>query len=122
MENLKKKGFPLEVEVTEILRSKGWSVSNQVPFIDPEENKHRMVDILGSKAIVTSGRKMATLDLILECKKNVKPWVFHISKFLEPLTEKMSLLRSLGTNVVGPSDKELTNLASRYIETQLRKP
>lgn len=71
-------GFPLEIEVSSILRNDGWNVRNQVYYIDNEEGKPREIDIIAHKAFF---ERMGDYDrfnisLIIECKKSDKPWVF----------------------------------------------
>jgi len=80
-EELKKSGYPLEVEVTLALESSEWNVLNQEGYIDPETKKWRTIDILATKSIELSGSvyKKLHLSLAIECKKiEGKPWVFWV--------------------------------------------
>lgn len=80
-EELKKSGYPLEVEVTLALESSEWNVLNQEGYIDPETKKWRTIDILATKSIELSGSvyKRLHLSLAIECKKiEGKPWVFWV--------------------------------------------
>jgi hypothetical protein len=81
IEELKKSGYPLEVEVTLALESSGWNVLNQEGYIDSETNKWRTIDVLATKSIELSGSvyQRLHLSLAIECKKiEGKPWVFFV--------------------------------------------
>jgi hypothetical protein len=43
---VKAQGFPLELEATEDLENRGWWVSNNAPFIDPETGIPRSIDLI----------------------------------------------------------------------------
>jgi len=79
IEKIKKSGYPLEIEVTLMLQSNGWHVSNQQGYIDPETNTWRATDILATKNVELSSQAVYQtiyLVLIIECKKIEYPWVF----------------------------------------------
>jgi len=79
IKELKDSGYPLEIEATLVLESKGWNVLNQEGYLDIEENKWRTIDILASKNIdlpSSSVCKQLHFSLAIECKKLEKPWVF----------------------------------------------
>lgn len=74
-EYLKKSGFPLEVEIGNILRKNGWLVGNQWPYIDKDADKIRAADIL---AIKISPTPQIAFLLLIECKKSLKhDWLFY---------------------------------------------
>jgi hypothetical protein len=79
IKELKDSGYPLEIEATLVLESKGWNVLNQEGYLDIEENKWRTIDILASKNMDLSSSsvyKRLHFSLAIECKKLEKPWVF----------------------------------------------
>jgi len=70
-----KSGYPLEIEIGNVLRKSGWLVANQFPYLDKESSKIRLVDLLASKSSFLSPLSVL---LLLECKKSLKyEWVFH---------------------------------------------
>jgi hypothetical protein len=74
-------GFPLEIEVTAILKKSGWDVQNQVYYQDKDEGKPRSVDVIATKAWFESFGvyDRFSITLVIECKKSVKPWVFFMT-------------------------------------------
>lgn len=76
---IEKSGLPLEIEVSSILQEKGWEVSHQSYYLDPDENKPRFFDIAALR-IRTSPSKTDAVGqiLLIECKRSHdKPWVFY---------------------------------------------
>lgn len=100
-EEIKSSGFPLEIEATAILKEHGWSVRNQVYYIDKDEGKARSVDIVAHKAFFEnfSAHDRLNISLVIECKKSVKPWVFFTSsKEGQPLFElPFSIIKNFAT-------------------------
>ena len=79
-EDVKKSGFPLEVEVHEILRKFDWRALHQQPFFDKEEGKQRPIDIVAIHADHSplGDYTLFHMSLIIECKSSVKhPWIFY---------------------------------------------
>jgi len=82
LDDMDRQGFPLEVRVTEMLKSHGWSVDNQEAYFDEETGKQRTVDIVSIKDVdvIPSEKDWAfQIRLVAECKKCGKPWVFYVS-------------------------------------------
>lgn len=76
LEDIKKTGYPLEVDVANWLIEKGWSVFPQYPYFDKQAKKIRAIDMVASHygwAIMSGGLPR----LIVECKKSEKPWIFY---------------------------------------------
>lgn len=72
---LTKTGFILEMEVSEWLKKKGYSITVNKFFIDYDQNKKREIDIIATK-------KLNDIDIILiiECKQSlVDDWIFICS-------------------------------------------
>lgn len=72
---LTKTGFILEMEVSEWLKKKGYSIKVNKFFVDYDQNKKREIDIIATK-------KINDIDIILviECKQSlVDDWVFICS-------------------------------------------
>jgi hypothetical protein len=86
-------GYPVEVDVTDYLIQKKWSVSPQYPFLD--EGKLRSVDLIASPDFLgtmfdVSGSRSPLM--ILECKKSKNPWVFYCTR-VEPFKTGFDDLR-----------------------------
>lgn len=75
-----KSGFPLEIRVSSILENGGWIVENQLYYRDEDTGKDRTVDIGAFKRFEGNfvDYDFFHVSLIVECKKSVKPWVFHV--------------------------------------------
>ena len=76
--DIKKSGFPLEIEVSEVLKKHEWRVLNQQYYFDRDERKVRTIDILAYVAdhSQVGDYKPFHVSLIIECKSSSKPWVF----------------------------------------------
>lgn len=70
-------GFLLEQEVYRTLLSYGYSADVSVAFIDPDEQKSREVDVLGTKRYFRHESEPAgfKVQLIIECKNPKWPYV-----------------------------------------------
>jgi hypothetical protein len=88
LKKLEEHGFPFEVELSQLLRGKGWIVKNQSYYIDKETGKYRTVDIVASKLI--ESKPSLNIVLIIECKKSKKPWLFYL-----PQQESLDEFRKL---------------------------
>jgi hypothetical protein len=74
-EFLKKTGFILEMEVSELLIKKGYKVEVNTYFDDYDEDKRREIDIIANKKIGE-----ITVFLIIECKQSLTDdWIFICS-------------------------------------------
>ena len=79
-EDVEKSGFPLEVEVHEILRKFDWRVLHQQLFLDKDTEKERSIDIVAFYADHSplGAYTLFHMSLIIECKRSVKhPWIFY---------------------------------------------
>lgn len=78
-EDIEKSGLPLEIDVNDILRKRGWEVSNQRYYLDQVEKKPRYTDIVATRLEEIKSPKLDRLNitLIMECKRSSKPWVFY---------------------------------------------
>ena len=81
-EEIKKSGFPLEIEVSSILENQQWVILNNQPFRDPDEDELRSVDILSFHG-PTAYERLDILPfgfsprLTIECKKSSShAWIF----------------------------------------------
>ena len=84
-EEIEKTGLPTEIKATDILRANGWSVYNEYPYLDVNENKVRTLDVVADKSFLKSNTANSadkkeidfSCTLFIECKKSVKhSWVF----------------------------------------------
>lgn len=79
-EKLTKTSFPLELRCTRILQKRNWDVLNNFIFEDPEQQKHRELDILACDApTIFDGRRCLTVYVFIECKKSKYPWICYPS-------------------------------------------
>jgi hypothetical protein len=79
---INKTGFPLELRVSDFIRSRGYLVNHSVYYVDNDEGKGRELDILAHKFHRQEKRKghwFADNFLAIECKKSEKPWVIFTS-------------------------------------------
>ena len=110
LKDMDEQGFPLEVRVTEILKTHGWHVQNQETYFDAETGKQRTVDIVSIKdarTLEVESRKKYTHDwafqvrLFVECKKSIKPWVFYASEIgKDQIEESLSINAQIHTDKV----------------------
>jgi len=85
IEKIKKSGYPLEIEVSNLLDRDNYYVSNTHYYFDAETNEGRDIDIYGvpiSMPILELGEKLAPLglrtELAIECKKSESyAWFFY---------------------------------------------
>lgn len=75
LKDMDEQGFPLEVRVTEILKTHGWHVHNQEAYFDAETGKQRTVDIVSIKDARTFE--------VESRKKYVHDWDFQVRLFVE---------------------------------------
>jgi hypothetical protein len=83
LQDIKGTGFPLELRVTDIFSKQGWSVMNNVYYIDKDEMKGREIDLIAEnffrKSDGTNGLYFC-FSLLVEMKKTEKkPWIFFTS-------------------------------------------
>lgn len=85
-EDILKSGFPLELEVSNILESKEWVASPKEYILDRESDKEYELDIRGIKTNTSKTKEknydfVSSFNLYIECKKSEKhPWVFFTRK------------------------------------------
>lgn len=76
LDDIKKSGYPLEIDVTHWLIENGWSVFPQYTYLDAETKKIRTIDAL--VIYLPGGSYFESFPrLIVECKTSNKPWVFY---------------------------------------------
>lgn len=79
---IQKTGLPTEIRATEALNKEGWTIFNEYPYLDMDENKIRTLDIVANKVFLKVNAKKETefdfgCHLYIECKKADKhSWVF----------------------------------------------
>ena len=54
---IEKSGFPLEVEMMELLESRGWSVFPSTFYHDKDDDQFKEVDLIGDKALFLQSRR-----------------------------------------------------------------
>lgn len=75
-----KTGFPLEHEISEVLRAKSWLVISNKYYLDDSEDSVREIDLIAYKARKV-GRFSVYTVLIISCKKSeANAWVLFARK------------------------------------------
>jgi len=118
---IEKSGYPLEIDIGDMLRRDGWVVFHQYPYIDRNENKLRLIDILSIKPLT----KEVGVSLLIECKKSTKHgWAFNT---IDKLGEFQSAMAIVG-DFLGRLDKHANivpqlfrtpNWQSKFLPTRL---
>ena len=75
---VKNEGYTLEMRVARIFQQSGFSVSRFEPYVDPESDDLREVDVVASVNRQFSGIEVF-VTLFVECKYLSKPWVVFVS-------------------------------------------
>lgn len=95
---VEKSGYPLEIEIGDILRKSGWFVINQWPYVE-SDTRVRFADILASKLPSKLG-----LPLLIECKKSEQhPWVFHTQRKESEFLPLLGMLVDILMKIKNPS-------------------
>jgi hypothetical protein len=138
-----KTGFPLEIEISSILKEDRWEVMSSAPYFDMDESRWREINIKAYKSAYegSQGKLIKpyrlTLALIIECKKSEEfAWVFFPQprhkeelrrmtniQFLDFLTviKRQSLLKEEFYNtklVPSSSELQLLNIDPRLISEE----
>lgn len=141
-EKIMESGFPLELEVSSILRNRNYDVTHGMYFFDEDEKKARELDI---EAIPSLDAILPKFDddmwffspfVLIECKKSrAYSWVFfnsepinlflNIGHSIDILTEKLGydksicfeILRNTGLHYL----RQDTNFASAYQQIKVGK-
>lgn len=96
-----KSGFPLQMEISGVLRKRDYDVYNGVYFFDPDEKKAREFDIeafmsterIKSDKLIEEDKWYFNPSILIECKKSEKySWVFFDS---EPISGWMDIGHSI---------------------------
>lgn len=79
---IEKTGLPTEIMATQALNNESWTIFNEYPYLDLDENKIRTLDIVANKAFLkeNNNQKKDNFDcnLYIECKKtDQRSWVFY---------------------------------------------
>lgn len=118
---IEKTGLPTEIMATEALNAEDWTIFNEYPYLDMDENKVRTLDIVADKSLSKKNREMESdlaCYLYIECKKTDRSsWVFYTQT--TPVPFVLLSIDQLSYNVVAgtfnrvieayeESNKELT--------------
>lgn len=75
-EKIVQSGLSLEAEVASILERGGWLTIYGAPYLDPQENRNRTLDVFALKIV-----GVTFVALYVECKRSEKhPWAFYVKK------------------------------------------
>lgn len=133
-EALLRSGYPLEIEISSILRKREYEVTPKSPFFDKDEQKTRELDIMAHvgkrslfdrKTMEQSGWYLNPF-LTIECKKSmVYSWVFFrsdppamtfdIGHSIDILTEKRGHYDSMCGEMLKNCASELLHYYSKHI-------
>jgi hypothetical protein len=111
--DIKKSGFPLEMDVNYILRNKKWNVINEAYYLDQDENKARYIDIIATRLEQVEASKINRLNvtLVIECKRSIeKPWVFYMvpkGEIHKPDIGQIALMKNNSQPALSPPDYRL---------------
>jgi len=120
---IQKTGLPTEIKATKILQDNGWSVFNEYPYLDREENKIRTLDIKATKGFLKSEKAKANgsyeidsdCELFIECKKSVKQsWVFHTPSLSESVIDFS--IKRIGYDMTFDLSKEIAKIFAKTNE------
>jgi len=71
---IEKSGYPLEIDIANILRQRKWMVFHQFPYLEKIEKKIKLVDLYA----INPYTREPTVSLLVECKKSTKHgWAFY---------------------------------------------
>lgn len=109
-EYILKTGYPLEIEIGNILRKNGWLVGNQWPYLDKKDGKIRAIDILAMR--MRPQQPQLGLLMIVECKKGEKhEWAFYTqqkeNEFLPMTGALVDLVRKLAKPPISDKLRQL---------------
>jgi len=140
-----KSGFPLQMEISAILRKRDYEVSNGIYFFDQDEKKAREFDIeavlphdtIFPSEFDTENSWFFHPLVLIECKKSdVYNWIFFrsepigswfdIGHSIDILTEKLGYLKSACGQVLSTTgllhySKDSVNVVSAYQQVKLGK-
>lgn len=83
LEAAKIAGFGTELKVAAVLSGAGWKISQNVYFIDADENKGRELDVHARRYFGSTEEKpevTCTLNLCIEVKRAADPYIFYSTK------------------------------------------
>lgn len=95
IKDIQKTGFPTEIVSASIMRHRGWKVINNTSYWDENEGKSREFDILAYNDVILQNQNIAVrINLICECKKSEKPWVFFMTEEKYDSSKLSELIKS----------------------------
>lgn len=83
LNEIKKSGFPTELEVSNLFQKNGWEVNFNSYYLDQDENKGREIDLVADFCQQKKGEDYTELHFffIIEVKKELKkPWIIITTK------------------------------------------
>jgi len=99
---IEKTGFPLEIEISSILKKGGWNVMHSSPYLDEDEGKWREINIKAYKSMDerSDGKSIKpfrlTIALIIECKKSEESaWILFPRTRSKEEIKRATNIRSL---------------------------
>jgi hypothetical protein len=125
-EELRKSGFPLEIQVADILSENGWSVFPSYLYFDYDDGVHKELDIIAYKVlkgqIDASDYYNVHVELLIECKKREdNTWVFFPRKVTpSPYLQVISRIDSFDVARLCTEGKSELSIYPKQIWTKLK--
>jgi len=124
---IRKSGYPLEIEISSMLDKKWEEVVNTDSYYDNDEGKTRDIDISARRYYeFLSGSLLLTVNLTVECKKSENSaWVFFSRPFKYGLFEVdgqyVDGIQALTKNLDNTTNMELILSASKLHYSRIKK-
>jgi hypothetical protein len=109
-------GYPLEIDIANILRRRKWIVYHQFPYLDKTQKKLRLIDLWAINPFMREPR----VSLLIECKKTTQHgWAFHTIKRTTEVQGQAAILADFARKIKGYGVKaKLTD--KRKVRIQLK--
>jgi galactitol-specific phosphotransferase system IIB component len=124
-------GFILEMEVSEFLKKKGYTVEVNKYFIDYDENKKREIDIIASKIIndieinfVIECKQSSTMDWVFVCSDKTPSRYYNFLKYLPDVPYEKSIDKTRVFDNLRPLDRNIPlaqNSITRHVSGEKSK-
>ena len=95
---VERSGYPLQTVVADLLRESGYDVQEEWSYLDRDTKELRTIDIFAEKLLFDLEEEVPkvrpTLNLLIECKRSVMPYVFFLS-VAKPVLSDFPLIAGL---------------------------
>lgn len=126
IDEIKMSGYPLEIRITNVLKSYGWIVLNQECYVDYETGKLRTIDIIATKRVDISKSSIfdrILIELIIECKHSLeRHWVFFIGEKEREFKFPIMIVKNIGKPKKEISYYDVNNILANSHYYKLQSP